>query len=103
MDPKALERLLTQLGDGTHYMSAAEYCGYLHTKIAKTEVTNHSLCLTVDFDSHYCQYFDSHESKWTIHLSDHIKSQFEDAVPEKRTIVIPKGLGQHTICIGPDL
>ncbi len=103
MDAKALDRLLTNLGDNTHYMSASEYCGYLHTQVAKSKEACEILCLTVDYDSHYCQYFDSHESKWTMHLSDQVRATFEDKVPEKQTIIIPKGLGKHKISINQDL
>jgi hypothetical protein len=103
MDAKALDRLLTNLGEDTRYVSASEYCGYLHTQVAKSAETSKSLCLTIDYDSHYCQYFDSHESRWTLHLSDEKRSQIEKDVPEKQKIIIPKGLGQHIICVGPDL
>ena len=103
MDAKALDRLLTNLGEDTRYMTASEYCGYLHTHVAKSVETDQSLCLTVDYDSHYCQYFDSHESKWTIHLSDTTRSKFEDTVPEKQTIIVPKGIRQHIVCIDSDL
>jgi hypothetical protein len=103
MDVKALDRLLTNLGDDTRYMSASEYCGYLHAQVVKSEGTDQSLCLTVDYDHHYCQYFDSHESKWTVHLSDGVRSKFDDVIPEKRTIIIPNGVGRHIVCVGADL
>jgi hypothetical protein len=100
LDPRALERLLAGLGEKTRYMSANEYCAYLHTQVSKVEESGHSLCLAVDYDCHYCRYFDSKTSSWTMHLSDDLRSRLKDNPPEKQILIIPPGLGQHRICVG---
>ena len=100
MDTNALENLLTNLSDDIRYMSANEYCGYLHALVAKSTENHKSLCLTIDYDPHYGKHFDSHESRWTLHLSDVTRSKFEEITPEKKTIIVPKGLGQHNVCVG---
>lgn len=97
LDITAAERLLTGLGDGVRYLSANEYCGYLHARIGRADETSQPLSLTVDYDDHYCQYFASHESTWTLHLSDEVRRGFKNTVPEKQTINLPKGLGRHVV------
>jgi hypothetical protein len=37
MDKNSVERLLSQLGQGVRYITADEYCAYLHTRIQAAE------------------------------------------------------------------
>jgi len=97
LDITAAERLLTSLGNGVRYLSANEYCGYLHASIERADETVQPLSLAVNYDDHYCQYFASHESAWTLHLSDETRRGLKNAVPEKQTIILPKGLGRHLV------
>ena len=93
----AAERLLTSLGDGVRYLSANEYCGYLHGRIERADETGQPLSLAVNYDDHYCQYFATHESTWILHLSDETRRELKNVVPEKQTITLPKGLGRHVV------
>jgi hypothetical protein len=97
LDITAAERLLTSLGDGVRYLSGNEYCGYLHARIEQAGETAQPLSLAVNYDDHYCHYFASHESTWTLHLSDETRRGLKNAVPEKQTITLPKGLGRHVV------
>ncbi len=97
MDVTALERLLTNLGKRTRYLSANEYCGYLHAQIGLNENNSDDLSLAVDYDDHYCQYFKSHKSTWTLHLADDTRAGLKSTSPEKQIITIPEGLGRHIV------
>ncbi|MEX2044418.1 MAG: hypothetical protein WD941_03630 [Opitutus sp.] len=95
IDPTAVERLLANLGPETRYVSANEYSGYLHARIARAP--GEEPALTIDYDDHYCRHFANHPSKWVVHLSDDIRLSLPTAVPEKRTVTIPKGTGRHLV------
>ncbi|MDA2939024.1 polysaccharide deacetylase family protein, partial [Acidobacteria bacterium AH-259-A15] len=99
MDPPSVERLLKDLGEGVRYMTAAEYGAYLHARIERETVEDRSLSLAVEYDEHYCRYFATHPSQWTLHLSDQMRSSLEASMPEKQTVKIPEGLGRHFIRI----
>ncbi len=96
VDPTSIERLLRSLGPDVRYMSANEYCAYLHTKVAR-DGHGGGLSLAVDYDGHYCRYFATSPSTWTLHLSDETRQALGGAVPERRQIRIPKGLGRHLV------
>ncbi len=95
LDITAAERLLTDLGQGARYLSGNEYCGYLHAQIERAGAG--PLSLALNYDDHYCQYFASHQSVWTLHLSDETRRELKNAAPEKQTITVPKGLGRHVV------
>jgi hypothetical protein len=97
LDITAAERLLTSLSIGVRHLPADEYCGYLHASIERADETVQPLSLAVNYDDHYCQYFASHESAWTLHLSEETRRGLKNAVPEKQTIILPKGLGRHLV------
>jgi hypothetical protein len=100
IDITAAERLLTALGPGIRYMTANEYSGYLHARIERGSEPGKPLSLVVYYDDHYCRYFASHDSKWTLHLSDDMRRELKSAGPEKQTVTIPKGLGVHVVPVG---
>ena len=97
IDPTSPERLLRSLGPEVHYMSANEYCAYLHAQVKRDADTGGGLSLVVDYDDHYCRYFASSTSTWTLHLSDETRHTMRTAVPERQTVRIPKGLGRHVV------
>jgi peptidoglycan/xylan/chitin deacetylase (PgdA/CDA1 family) len=99
MDADSVERLLGQLGPGVRYMTAGEYCAYLHTAVT-AESTGGGVVLAIRYDDQYCRYFASHSSTWTLHLSDEIRTRLPVGMPEKRAIVIPPGTGTHMVDIG---
>jgi hypothetical protein len=101
LDITAVERLLASLASDVRYVSASEYTGYLHAQVEREDRPDQPASLAVFYDDHYCQYFASHESRWTLHLSDEMRRDLKTTDPEKRTITIPKGLGRHTVCLGP--
>lgn len=99
MDSGAVERLLNSLGSGVRYMTAGEYTAYLHAEWSSVLSPRDSLSLVVDYDDHYCRYFASHPSTWTLHLSDETQRSMK-AAPEKQTIQIPSGPGRHVVRVG---
>jgi hypothetical protein len=95
LDASAVERLLTSLGPDTRYMTANEYCGYLHARVQRDAGTADALVL--DYDEHYCRYFADHTSTWVLHLSDETRRGLKTSAPEKRVVTIPKGTGRHLV------
>jgi hypothetical protein len=95
LDVTAVERLLTSLGPDTRYMTANEYCGYLHARVESGAETPGALVL--HYDEHYCRYFADHASTWVLHLSDETRRDLKSSAPEERTVRIPKGTGRHLV------
>jgi hypothetical protein len=99
MDMSSVDRLLDALGD-VRYMTANEYCAYLHARIERREAAGGELVFRIHYDDHYCRRFGDVKSTWTLHLSDDLRRSLGPALPEKQSIVVPKGLGEHTIKVG---
>ena len=94
LDHAAIGRLLDDLGEGIRYMSGSEYSAYLHANVRQAR---DGLQFVVDYDDHYCTWFASHPSKWTVHLSDDVRRSLGGSVPEKQTIEVPKGAATHVV------
>jgi hypothetical protein len=99
LDPGSFSRLLQSLGEGVRYMSANEYCAYLHARVEHDAGAGGTLSLAVDYDDHYCRYFAAAKSAWTLLLSDERRGPRGAQVPEKRVVEIPKGLGRHMVSV----
>lgn len=97
MDHAAIGRLLDDLGDGIRYMSGSEYSAYLHTDIQRA---HEGFAFVVDYDGHYCSWFASHPSRWTVHLSDEVRRSLGGSALEKQSIEVPKGTGTHVLWNG---
>jgi hypothetical protein len=97
VDPTSPERLLRSLGPDVRYMSANEYCAYLHAQVTREANGGGGLSLAVDYDDHYCRYFATSPSTWTLHLSDETRHAMRTPVPERQIVRIPKGLGRHVV------
>lgn len=84
-----------------------ETCAYLHSKI--TETPGDGFSLELNYDDHYCKYFEKKSSRWTLELSGRFRQKLEDDmiyVDGKKTgitaspeaiISVPAGLGSHRI------
>lgn len=99
LDAGVFPRLLSHLGSGVRYRTANEYSAYLHAKIER-ESTAGDLALAVNYDRHYCRFFESRASAWTLHLSDETRHALGITGPEKQTVRIPKGLGRRSVRVG---
>ena len=95
IDITSVDRLLTKIGPGIRYMTANEYCGYLHARAQHDGGSSGALVL--HYDEHYCRYFADHPSAWVLHLSDDTRRELSTSVPEKRAVTIPKGTGRHVV------
>lgn len=90
------------------FISMNEFIGYLHAGNSGTfnRDSNH-LAIIIDYDPHYCRYFEQHDSDWTIEFSDWWEKDFgkpESVTIDGKTgniannkIEIPRGTGQHKI------
>ncbi len=89
-----------------HWMGFNETCAYLHTNIASPGKNG----IELFYDDHYCKYFETKPSGWTLELSDSFISDMgKDAdisidgkiiMPvrgAKLNLEIPAGLGTHWI------
>lgn len=90
------------------WMGFNETCAYLHAGISGTRQSG--AVIDLNYDGHYCKYFESKPSHWTLELSEEIlenlgekASILVDGVNIKsrpvssQLIEIPAGLGSHRI------
>ncbi len=91
-----------------HWMGFNETCAYLHTNISSPG----NNMIELYYDDHYCRYFDTKPSNWTLELSDRLSNGPDNTVMvsvdskksisvkgSKQQIEVPAGLGNHTIQI----
>jgi hypothetical protein len=95
MDHTAIARMLDALGDGVHYMHGIEYSGYLHA--AMQRAPSEALEFVVNYDDHYCGWFASHPSRWTVHLSDETRRALGGAAKQTQTVEVQNGLGKLVV------
>jgi hypothetical protein len=95
MDGKSFDQLLTDLGPGVRYMTYAEYSAYLHTRAAR-QTNDEGLALTLNYDPHESAYFGTHESRWTLHVADEMRTALKLRA-EKKTVVVRPGTGRHVV------
>jgi hypothetical protein len=92
------------------FININEFIGYIHSgNSGKWNNENKLLSITVDYDPHYCRYFEKHESYWNLEISDWIsKSNVNtpeikvDGITGKGSydrIKVPQGAGKHEILI----
>lgn len=91
-----------------HWMGFNECCAYLHTIIDSNE--KNGLCIELNYDNHYCRYFEKNSSLWTLELSDRYREimgketvmsidgmETKTVTGSKHVIKIPSGIGKHRI------
>jgi hypothetical protein len=118
--PAHLSSIKTQWPD-VAFMSMDEWVGYLHARLETTQPSARSLELRFRYDQPYGRYFSGQPSRWTLHLSDEVRSELRgwgwiDVVvdgtvtqrvfarhyfAETQTVTIPKGAGSHTMVFRP--
>jgi hypothetical protein len=87
------------------WMGFNETCAYLHTNI-----TNKNYCFNLEYDKHYCHYFENKPSYWTMEFSDDLLKKFGKkaslsvdgkkvarTLMNKHELIIPQGTGNHII------
>ena len=97
-----------------YWMGFNETCAYLHAGITNNRTNN--LCIDLNYDDHYCKYFENKISRWTLELSDTYLDHWGSGVKilidgrkirmhpgTKQELEIPVGLGMHTISLVPGL
>jgi peptidoglycan/xylan/chitin deacetylase (PgdA/CDA1 family) len=97
MDAGWFARVLEGLGPGVRFMTANEYVAYLHARVGLDRRPGGSPAFSVTYDDHYCSYFATHKSSWTLHLSDETRRALPASRPEKRTVTLPAKLGTQEI------
>jgi hypothetical protein len=96
MDPGSIARLLDALGN-VRYVSANEYCAYLHARIEGGADASGPPTFKLHYDDHYCRRFAQVPSRWILHLSDEVRKPLGAGTPEKQVVTIPQGLGDHHV------
>ncbi len=94
------------------WMGFNETCAYLHSIISVTP----SNVIEINYDDHYCKYFEKKTSSWTLELSERYRKDLGSKasvmvdgmkvgtiLEPKQVIGIPAGLGQHKIEIISEL
>jgi len=90
------------------FININEFIGYIHSvNSGKWIMEKNTLSFTVDYDTHYCRYFETHESVWNLELSDWMNKKAgkitEISVDglvlkdSSEKIKIPSGTGKHEI------
>ena len=111
-NPEAFKTIFSQYPQ-SHFIGINEFIGYLHANNSGSwNKENTKLTITIEYDPHYCQHFNNHESSWTLELSgwlekkmgkiSGIKIDGKDvpALPSSSRVMIPSGTGKHQIEIG---
>ena len=96
-----------------YWMGFNETCAYLHSGISNAGQSG--LGIEFSYDGHYCKYFESKPSTWTLELSDSYRESFGYAasiyidgrpaatgLSTVQKIVIPAGLGIHSLRVVPN-
>jgi hypothetical protein len=91
-----------------YWMGFNETCAYLHSEISET--VDEGFGINFTYDDHYCRYFETKTSLWTIEFSDHFREalgsrvsfqvdgrQVNTSLTASQKITVPAGLGIHTI------
>ena len=103
--PLKFEEIFKQY-PSNRFISINEFIGYLHAQNASTWKNTNHLSLSVNYDTHYCQYFQNNESIWNLDFADWfmeekgipgIEVNGKGAVLKTNKLVIPQGCIQHRI------
>jgi hypothetical protein len=90
------------------FISMNEFIGYLHSNNSGNwDKTSNKLNLAIDYDIHYCRFFETHSSSWNLELSDWLLNDNgkissvaidgKDVTGSTFKINIPQGTGKHLI------
>jgi len=92
------------------WMGYNEVCAYVHSH--NDVQAADALTMLFDYDSHYCRYFSSHKSTWTLELSDRYSKKLgknvtmtidgkskDITLTRSQAISIPEGVGLHKVVI----
>ena len=93
---------------GKRFISINEFIGYLHSEIlVSPDRKKDQIDLVLEYDSHYCQFFDDHSSVWNLEFSDWFtdrNGKISSVIIDRKNaeiragrIEIPKGTGIHRI------
>ncbi len=91
-----------------YWMGFNETCAYLHSSLSENKGNTPGIGFS--YDDHYCKYFETKPSRWTIEFSDDYLAQLGDHAlfmvdgrksslkpALNQVIEIPAGLGEHKI------
>ena len=90
------------------FMSINEFIGYIHAgNSGNWSKEMDKLTITLDYDPHYCKYFETHSSNWNLEFSDWLVKEMGEVssviIDGKtvnrivRKVEIPQGIGKHNI------
>ena len=109
LEPEKFASIFDQYPDG-RFISINEYIGYMHAcNSGNLDRGKKRLDITLDYDPHYCQFFEKHNSVWNLEFSDWLLEESGTVssvtVDGKKAgkftgkVEIPRGCGSHRIDI----
>jgi len=87
------------------FISMNEFIGYIHAGNSGKWKNGRELSLTVNYDPHYCRYFEDHPTTWNLDFADWLTEKNGDKpniiVDGEKVgstkLSIPAGIGKHVI------
>ncbi|MEW6745913.1 MAG: hypothetical protein AB1486_24500 [Planctomycetota bacterium] len=112
MDPAGFLALFHDWS-GYRFMGWNEYIAYTHAAVEGE--AGAQLLIKIDYDPHYCRFFERKSSNWILHTADWLRAghsagevtikidgetKARTSLPEVLPIAVPAGTGRHTVEIG---
>ena len=108
-NPKEFAKIFSQYPEG-RFIGINEFIGYIHTNNSGVWMKEDAkLKLRVEYDPHYCQYFNNQTSSWNLEVSDWLEKEAGEISTIKvdgevvslsssgMKIPVPPGTGEHMI------
>jgi len=110
IDPDGFRKVF-ELYPDVEWMGTNELVGYTHAKLSGGG--RNSVTIKAEYDDHYCTYFKDRQSNWNLLVSDWLAEELPESTisvdgkaviknadfSTRLKVVIPAGLGTHTINI----
>lgn len=105
MLPRTLKRFFKKYPEA-RFISVNEFIGYLHAQTSGKCDNSGKLALSIFYDSHYCKYFEDHNSTWNLEFADwlidengspQIHIDGKETTPISKIINVRPGLGKHIL------
>ncbi len=103
-DPEAFAKIFPKYPDG-RFISINEFIGYIHANNSGKWNEEKELSLIIDYDPHYCRYFENHPTTWNLEFADWLTAKVGNKLNivvdgekvETTKLSIPAGIGKHII------
>ena len=97
--------LIFDIYPNKRFISINEFIGYLHAANSGNWTGENELVIEVNYDSHYCRYFEKNPTRWNMEFADWLTEKVGNQPAIKidgkkadiNKIHIPAGLGKHVV------